>query len=263
MFTFGGLAEDYWRYRELFYFFAWRDIKVRYKQTILGVLWAIIQPLFSVLIFTVLFGRLAGIPSDGTPHAIFYISGLLPWQYVSTTVLASGNSLVVNSGLLTKVYFPRVILPTSAALSALLDFAIGTVLLVGLMIFYRVGFHWTLLLWPVLMVPMFALTIGIGMIMAAINVKYRDVKYAMPFGIQLWLFVTPIIYPTSMVPERYRTLVAMNPLSGLIEAFRWTVVPARAPAPLEQITSAVLITTLLICGWFYFKRTEKAFADIV
>jgi homopolymeric O-antigen transport system permease protein len=263
MIDFESPIQESWRYRELFYFFAWRDIKVRYKQTILGVVWAIIQPLFTVLVFTLLFGRLAGMPSDGTPHPIFYLSALLPWIYVSTTVIASGNSLVGNAGLITKVYFPRVILPASAALGALLDFAIGSVLLVVLMLVYRVEIHWTLLLWPLLVVPMFVLTVGIGMIMAALNVKYRDVKHAMPFGIQLWLFLTPIIYPTSMVPERFRALLALNPLGGLIEVFRWTVVPSRAPDAMQVLASGTLIGALWVIGWLYFRSTEKAFADIV
>jgi homopolymeric O-antigen transport system permease protein len=258
-----SLTQEVWRYRELFYFFAWRDLKVRYKQTVLGVLWAIIQPLFTMLVFTLLFGRLAGIPSDGTPHPVFYFSGLLPWIYVSTTLAASGNSLVGNAGLITKVYFPRVILPASAALSALLDFAIGSVLLVALMVVYDVKVHLTLLLWPLLAIPMLALTMGLGMILAALNVKYRDVKHAMPFGIQLWLFLTPIIYPTSMVPARYQGLLALNPLAGLIDAFRWTVVPSRSPGIVPIAVSLTVITVVTIGGWFYFRSTERAFADII
>jgi lipopolysaccharide transport system permease protein len=258
-----GLTQEVWRYRELFYFFAWRDLKVRYKQTVLGVLWAIIQPLFTMLVFTLLFGRLAGIPSDGTPHPVFYFAGLLPWIYVSTTLAAAGNSLVGNAGLLTKVYFPRVILPASAALSALLDFAIGSVMLVVLMVWYRMPVHLTLLLWPLLALPMLALTLGLGMILAALNVKYRDIKHAMPFGIQLWLFLTPIIYPTSMVPGRYQTLLALNPLAGLIDAFRWTVVPTK-PLDLVALAASLAITlALFVAGWFYFRSTERGFADII
>jgi homopolymeric O-antigen transport system permease protein len=263
MIDFEGPIQESWRYRELFYFFAWRDLKVRYKQTVLGVLWAIIQPLFTMLVFTLLFGRLAGMPSDGTPHPVFYFGGLLPWIYVSTTLAASGNSLIGNAGLITKVYFPRVILPASAALSTLLDFAIGSVLLLALMVFYGVKLHLTMLLWPFLAIPMVVLTVGLGMILASLNVKYRDVKHAMPFGIQLWLFLTPIIYPTSMVPGRYRALLALNPLSGLIDAFRWTMVPSRPPEIAQLAVSLVMTAVIAIGGWFYFRSTERAFADII
>jgi lipopolysaccharide transport system permease protein len=252
-----------WQYRELFYFLAWRDVKVRYKQTALGALWAVIQPFFTMIIFTLLFGQLANIPSGGVPRPVFYFTALLPWTYLSSTVSTAGMSLVMNSGLLTKIYFPRVILPAAAALSALLDFFIGSAFLVGFVVYYRISVGWSLLLWPFLVVLMFTLALSIGMFLAALNVRFRDVKHAIPFGIQLWLFVSPIIYPSSMVPERYRWLLALNPLSGLIEAFRHALVP-ELPIHWDMLGVSAVITLLLFIGGLeYFKRTERVFADII
>jgi lipopolysaccharide transport system permease protein len=254
---------EIWNYRELFYFLAWRDVKIRFKQTGLGVAWVVIQPLFTMIIFTFLFGRVAKLPSDGTPHPLFYFCGLLPWIYFSTTLTLAGNSLVSNSNLLTKVYFPRLILPASAVLGGALDFAIGSILLLGFIAYYRIPWIWSMLLWPVLLIHLMLLTFGIGMIFAALNVKYRDIKYALPFAVQLWLFVTPVIYPASMIPNRYRPLIACNPMTGIIEAFRYSVSPSKG---LDwQLLGVSLLTTLLvlIVGVGYFGKTEKAFADIV
>ena len=254
---------DLWRYRELFYFLAWRDIKVRYKQTALGVAWAVLQPLMTMVIFTLLFGTLGNMPSDGIPYPLFYFSALLPWTYFSTTLTNSGNSLVVNANLLTKVYFPRVILPTSAAFSGLVDFAIGCLLLVGMMGYYRVVPGWKLLLWPPLVVLLFALALGVSMILAALNVKYRDVKYTLPFLVQFWLFATPVIYPASMIPERYRFLAALNPLTGVIDAFRASLVPVRhVDWGLLAVSSAMTLAVLVIAA-LYFRKTERTLADIV
>ena len=256
-------VSDLWRYRELFYFLAWRDVKIRYKQTVLGIAWAVIQPLMTMVIFTVLFGKLGNMPSDGMPYPLFYFGALLPWTYFSATLSNSGNSLVANANLLTKVYFPRVILPTSAAVSGLVDFAVGSVLLFAIMGYYRIVPGWTLLLWLPLIVLLFALALGVSMILAALNVRYRDVKYTLPFLIQLWLFVTPVIYPTSLIPERYRLYVALNPLTGIIDAFRASLVPTKqVDWQLLWISSVV---TLAVCAAavVYFKKTERAFADIV
>jgi lipopolysaccharide transport system permease protein len=258
-----GLLREVWEYRELFYFLAWRDVKVRYKQTALGVLWAIIQPLLTMCIFTLLFGRLANIPTDGVPPALFYLTALLPWIYVSTTVNNTGMSLVGNSSLLTKIYFPRLILPASAALGGLLDFLIGSLLMIGVIAWYHVPLGWSLLIWPLLVLLMLLLALGTGMFLAALNVKYRDVKYAIPFAIQLWLFITPIIYPTSMVPERFRWLLALNPLSGLIDGFRDALIASRPIHWDELGTSSALTLVLFVGALTYFKRTERAFADIV
>jgi lipopolysaccharide transport system permease protein len=254
---------DLWRYRELFYFLAWRDVKVRYKQTTLGVAWAVLQPLLTMIVFTLLFGRLGKMPNDGIPYPLFYFGALLPWMYFSATLANSGNSLVMNANLITKVYFPRVILPTSAAFSGLVDFAIGCVLLIGIMAYYGIPPGWKLLMWPPLVVLLFSLALGVSMTLAALNVKYRDIKYTLPFLVQLWLFVTPVIYPTSIVPDRYRLLVGLNPLSGLIDAFRSSLVPARAIDWQLLWMSSVVTIALFAAGAVYFRRTERMFADIV
>ena len=259
----GGVLREAWGYRELFYFLAWRDVKVRYKQTALGVLWAVIQPLLTMAVFTVLFGRLANISTDGVPKPLFYFSALLPWIYISSTVNNAGMSLVNNSNLLTKIYFPRLILPASSALSALLDFGIGTFLLAAIMIWYGVPVGLPLLLWPVLVVLLVLLSLGIGLFLAALNVQFRDVKYAIPFAIQLWLFITPIIYPTSLVPERFRWLLAFNPLSGLIEGFRFSLIPGSVVHWDLFFISVVLTLVLFAAGVGFFRRAERLFADIV
>jgi lipopolysaccharide transport system permease protein len=256
-------VNDLWRYRELFYFLAWRDVKVRYKQTALGIAWAVLQPLLTMIVFTVLFGRLGNMPNDGIPYPVFYFGALLPWTYFSSTLVNSGNSLVVNANLLTKVYFPRVILPSSAAVSGLVDFAVGFLLLVVIMGYYGIAPGAGLLLWPFLITLLVAFTLGVSMILAALNVKYRDVKYTLPFLVQLWLFATPVIYPTSIIPDRYRPILALNPLTGIIDAFRASLVPVR-PIDWQLLWISFLITlAVLTAGIVYFKRTERAFADIV
>lgn len=257
------MIRELWAYRELVYFLAWRDVKVRYKQTVLGVLWAVIQPFFTMVVFTLLFGQLAKIPTDGIPGPIFYFSALVPWTYFSSTVTNAGTSLVANSGLLTKIYFPRIILPASVALSNLVDFLIGSVLFVGFMAYYEIPLGWNLLLWPTLVILLVLLSLSFGLFLAALNVKYRDFRYAIPFAIQLLLFATPIIYPASMIPEKFRWLVALNPLSGLIEAFRYSLVPSRAIDWGLLWFSMAFIAVLFVVGVAYFKSAEKAFADIV
>lgn len=254
---------ELWSYRELFYFLAWRDVNVRYKQTVLGILWAIIQPLFTMIIFTLLFGRLAKLPSDGTPHAVFYFGGLLPWIYFSGMLANTGNSLVGNTQLLTKVYFPRIILPAAAAFSGLIDFAIGSLLLVGLMAVYGIAPTWSLLLWVLAVVPLVLFTLGVGMILSALNVKYRDVKHAIPFIIQIWLFVTPVIYPTSIIPERFRFLLAFNPVTGIVELFRHAITPSRPLDPAMLTISMGLIATVFVAAVVYFRRAEREFSDVV
>ena len=254
---------DLWRYRELFYFLAWRDVKVRYKQTALGVAWAVLQPLMTMLIFTLLFGKLGNMPSDGIPYPLFYFSALLPWTYFSATLTNAGNSLVVNANLLTKVYFPRVILPTSTAFSGLVDFGIGCILLVGMMVYYRVTPGWELLLWVPLVALLFVLALGVSMILAALNVKYRDVKYTLPFLVQFWLFATPVIYPMSIIPGRYRLLVALNPVSGVIDAFRASLTPGKHIDWQLLLISSLITLAIFSIAVLYFKKTERAFADIV
>jgi homopolymeric O-antigen transport system permease protein len=254
---------ELWNYRELFYFLAWRDVKVRYKQTALGVAWAVLQPLLTMLIFTLLFGNLAKMPSEGMPYPLFYFGALLPWMYFSSTLSTSGNSLVVNAHLISKVYFPRVILPSSAAISGLVDFGIGCILLFGVLGHYRVNPGWGVLMWPVLMVPLVALTLAVSMILAALNVRFRDIKYVLPFLIQLWLFATPVIYPTSMVPERYHLLVALNPMTGLIDAFRASLAPSKEINWNLLFVSLAATALIFVTAVVYFRRTERTFADIV
>jgi lipopolysaccharide transport system permease protein len=254
---------EVWEYRELLYFLVWRDVKVRYKQTVLGVLWAVIQPFFTMVLFTLLFGQLAKIPTDGIPGPIFYFSALVPWIYFSSTVTNAGMSLVANSGLLTKIYFPRIILPAAAALSNLVDFLISSVFLVGFIFYYEIPLGWNLLLWPVLVVLLILLALSLGTFFAALNVKYRDIKYALPFFIQLLLFATPIIYPASMIPGRFQWLLALNPLSGLIEMFRYVVVPNRSVDWNILGISVAIIGVFFIAAVAYFKSTEKAMADLV
>jgi len=257
-----GLIRELWAFRELAYFLAWRDIKVRYKQTVFGVLWAVIQPFFTMLIFTVLFARLADVPTDGMPGPIFYFSALVPWIYFSSTVGNAGMSLISNSGLLTKIYFPRVILPTAVALSTAVDFLVSTVLLIGFMIYYGVPIGWNLLLWIGLLLVLMLLALGLGTFFAALNVKYRDVKYALPFLIQLLLFVTPIIYPASLVPERYQWLLTLNPLGAVIDAFRRAAVNRSIDWNSLGISVAITVA-LLVIGVAYFRSTEKAMADLI
>jgi homopolymeric O-antigen transport system permease protein len=254
---------EYWFYRELFFFLVWREVKVRYKQTILGVLWAAIQPLFTMIIFTLLFGRVANLPSDGMPYPIFYYSALVPWTYFANAVTNSGNSLVNNAQLLTKVYFPRFMLPASSVLSGLVDFGFAFVLLLGMMVIYGVGFSWEFLLWPLLVLPVAGLALGVGLLSSALNVNYRDVKYTIPFVVQLWMFISPVVYPTSMIPEKYRFLVSLNPVTGMIEAFRAATVPDRFIDWSALALSMVTTLVVLIVGYLYFRRTEREFADVV
>jgi lipopolysaccharide transport system permease protein len=253
---------DLWQYRDLLYILTMRDIKVRYKQTLLGALWAIIQPLFTMLIFTLFFGKLAGMPSDGIPYPLFAYAGLLPWTFFSNAVTNSGNSLVGNSNLITKVYFPRMIIPAASVGSGLLDFLIAFGLLVVLMFYYGAALSINILMLPVLVILTSLIAIGIGMWMSALNVKYRDIRYALPFLIQLGMFATPIIYPSSLVPERWRWLLFLNPLSGQIEAYR----SAFFGKPFDWLAlgiSTILTVAILFYAALTFKRMEKSFADII
>jgi len=251
-----------WAYRELLYFLTWRDVKIRYKQTLLGATWAIIQPLFTMIIFTIFFGNLAGMPSDNIPYPLFAYAGLLPWIFFSNAVTSSSNSLVGSAHLITKVYFPRMIIPGAAVAAGLIDLAIGFGLLVVLMIYYKVGLTMNILMLPVLILVMTLLAIGIGMWMSALNVKYRDIRHALPFAIMLLMFATPLIYPTSMVPERWRWLLQFNPLAGLIEGFRSSLFGRPFNWPALAISSAATVIFLIYAA-IDFRRMERTFADIV
>jgi lipopolysaccharide transport system permease protein len=258
-----GWIKEFWHSRELFYFFIWRDIKIRYKQTVLGAMWAIIQPFFTMVVFTIFFGNFAKVPSEGVPYPVFSYSALVPWTYFSGALGLSGNSLIGNSNLLTKVYFPRFTIPASAALSGILDFFIASVILFGIMIYFHIPLSLDLLFWPVFVIPLILLALGLGMIFSSLNVKYRDIKYTIPFMIQLWLFVTPIIYPISILPEKYKKLVALNPMTGIIEAFRSTVIPNK-PVDFGLLLYSVVVSLLIfLLGLMYFRKTEKEFADLV
>lgn len=254
---------DSWRYRELVYFFAWRDIKVRYKQAMLGAAWAVLQPLLSMVVFTVVFGRLAGVPSDGLPYPLFAYAGLVLWNYFSTVVSQAGQCLISNSNLITKVYFPRIALPLSTAVSGLLDFVVGFAFLIVLFAWYGVVPTWTSLLAPVFIAALVMLSLGAGLFLAALNVWYRDVKYALPLLIQLWLFISPVIYPMSSVPERFRPWMALNPLAGIVEGMRSCLLLGQWPDPTMTAISLGTTVAVFLIGLAYFRKAERAFADII
>jgi lipopolysaccharide transport system permease protein len=250
-------------YRDLFYFLVARDIKVRYKQTVLGGLWAVIQPFFSMVVFTLFFGKLAKIPSDGVPYPIFNYSAMVAWTYLATSIAGSGNSLVGNTNLLSKVYFPRLIIPLSPVLASLLDFGIAFIVLIGMMIYFGLYPTFSILMAPVLVILLVFTASGVGTALAALNAKYRDIRYTIPFLIQLWMFASPIVYPASMVPEKYRVFYALNPVAGIIEGFR-SVLLGTIPFPAGMVViSAIVSLILFLFGTFYFRQMERYFADII
>ena len=254
---------DLWRYRELFYFLAWRDIKVRYKQTILGAAWAIAQPLLSMLIFSFVFGRLAHVPSNGVPYPLFAYAGLLPWTFFSTAISNSGNSIVGNSNLITKVYFPRMTIPVAAVGAALVDFGIGLIMLFILRSYYGIANTRSILAFPAILTILIVFAIGVGLCVSALNVRYRDVRYALPFAIQLWMFVSPVIYPLSFLPGRFRWIFILNPLTGILEGFRAALL-GLSGFDWEAGGLAVVLSFLVFLGGVYvFRRAEKTFADLI
>lgn len=254
---------DLWRYRDLLYFLVWRDIKVRYKQTALGASWAILQPVMTMVIFTVVFGKFAKIPSDGVPYPIFSYCGLLPWTFFAYAMSQSADSLVSNANLIRKVYFPRLVIPVAASLAGLLDFGIAFVLLVGMMAFYRVAPTVAMITLPffLLLALLTALTVGIWL--SALNVQYRDVRYAIPFLVQIWLFATPIAYPASLIHGTWHLVFALNPMTGVVEGFRWALLGTGSlDVPALGISIAVTMAAL-IGGLYYFRTMEQRFADVV
>jgi len=254
---------EFVRYRELFFFLVWRDVKIRYKQTVLGASWAILQPFFLMVVFSFIFGRVAKVDTEGVPYPIFSYATLVPWTYFQYAVPLAGNSLIQNTGLISKVYFPRAIIPASSALSGIVDFAVASVMLVALMIYFHIPFTAELLLWPVLLLPLVMFTTAVGMLFAALNVKFRDIKYTIPFFMQAMLFLSPVAYPTSAVPERLSALRYLNPLAGILDAFRASVLPART-IPWGELGIAVGATVVLfIIASVYFYRTERSFADLI
>jgi len=255
--------KELWEYRELLYFLVWRDVKVRYKQTVLGAAWAIIQPFFTMVVFSIFFGRLAGIPSDGLPYPIFAYCALLPWQLFSHAMTESGNSLVANQNLITKVYFPRLVIPISAVLAGLVDFGIAFLVLLGMMAYYGMAPTIAVVTLPLFILLAVSSALAVGLWLSALNVQYRDVRYTIPFLAQFWLFATPIAYPSSLVPEGWRVLYGLNPMAGVVEGFRWALLgTANAPGSMLAVSVAVVLA-LLISGLYYFRSMERTFADVV
>lgn len=254
---------ELWQYRELLYFLIWRDIKVRYKQTALGAAWAIIQPLFSMLIFSLFFGRLAKMPSDGIPYPLFSLAALVPWTFFANGLNQSSNSLVASANLLKKVYFPRLVIPIATVLAGVVDFALSFVVLLGLMAFYGIAPTINLLWMPLFLLLALVTSLAVGLWMSALNVKYRDVRYIVPFVIQVWMFSTPIVYPSSLLPASWRTIYGLNPMVGVVEGFRWALLGTNTVPGFMIAVSATAALLILIGGAFYFRHMEKSFADIV
>jgi lipopolysaccharide transport system permease protein len=254
---------ELWDARELIYFLIWRDVKVRYKQTVLGVAWAIIQPVTTMIVFSLFFGRLARMPSDGVPYPIFNLVGLVPWNLLANGVSHVSNSLVESANLLKKVHFPRLVVPIAALLSLTVDFALTFVLLVGMLFYYGLYPTVNALAFPLFILLTLVTCLGAGLWLTALNVQYRDVRYVVPFLVQLWLFATPIVYPSSLLPQPWRTLYGINPMVGVIEGSRWALLRTNtAPGPMVAVSSVVALG-LLISGAFYFRKMERTFADIV
>jgi lipopolysaccharide transport system permease protein len=254
---------EVWRYRELLYFLVWRDIKVRYKQTALGAAWAILQPVMTMVVFSIFFGRLAKVPSDGIPYPVFAFAALLPWQLFAFALTESSNSLVANQNLITKVYFPRLVVPIASVLAGLVDFAIAFAVLLGLMAFYGITPTRAVVVLPLFVLLAVATALAVGLWLSALNVKFRDVRYTIPFLTQLWMFATPVAYPSSLVPEPWRAWFGLNPMAGVVEGFRWALLGRSGGPGVLMWVSIVAVVALLLGGLVYFRRMETTFADIV
>ena len=254
---------ELWEYRELVYFLTWRDIKVRYKQTVFGAAWAVIQPVSMMLIFTVFFGNLVGVPSDGLPYPIFAFAALLPWQLFSRALTSASTSLVVNQRLITKVYFPRLLIPMSAVLSSLVDFGISLVLLLVMMIIYGIAPTPMLALLPLFTLLALMTALGVGFWLSALDAQYRDVRYTLPFLTQFWLFATPVVYPASLVPDRWSLLYGLNPMTGVVEGFRWALLGKTGAPDMMLAVSTIAVLAVFMGGLYYFRRAENTFADVV
>ena len=254
---------ELWRYRELLYFLTWRDIKVRYKQTVLGAAWAVIQPFMTMVVFSLFFGRLAQIPSDGIPYPIFSYAALVPWTFFANGLSQSSNSLVGSANLIKKVYFPRLAVPIATILSGVIDFVLAFLVLLVMMVFYGIAPTANVVWLPFFLLLALVTSLGAGLWLSAMNVQFRDVRYVVPFLVQLWLFATPIAYPSSIIPAPWRMLYAVNPMVGVVEGFRWALLGVETrPGPMV-IVSALAAVALLVSGAFYFRRMEKTFADVV
>jgi len=252
-----------WEYRELLYFLTWRDVKVRYKQTVLGAAWAILQPFFTMVVFSLFFGKLAGMPSDNIPYPIFSYAALVPWQFFANGLSQSSTSLVASANLITKVYFPRLVVPISAVLSGAVDFCLAFVVLLAMMLYYGIVPTANVVWLPLLLLLALVASLGAGLWLTAMNVQFRDVRYAVPFLVNAWMFATPIAYPSSLLGEPWRTLYGINPMAGVVEGFRWALLGTEtAPGPTILVSAAVAVG-LLVSGAFYFRRMEDTFADVV
>ena len=254
---------DLWEYRELLYFLTWRDVKVRYKQTVLGAAWAVIQPFFTMVAFSVFFGKLAKMPSDDMPYPIFSYAALVPWTFFANGLSESSTSLVASANLIKKVYFPRLVVPLSSVISGAVDFVLAFVVLLGMMLYFGIVPTWNMVWLPLLLLLALVTSLGVGLWLTAMNVQFRDVRYAVPFLVQAWMFATPIAYPSSLLDEPWRTLYGINPMAGVVEGFRWALLGTEtAPGPIVLV-SALVALGLLVSGAFYFRRMEKTFADVV
>lgn len=256
--------QDLWRYRELFFFLAWRDILVRYKQTVIGLAWALLRPFLTMLVFTLVFSKLAKLPSEGVPYPILVFAALLPWQFFSNAFSSAGDSLISNSNMISKVYFPRLIIPISAIIVSFIDFLISGVILIGLMLWYGFMPSLHLLALPIFIFVAFAAATGAGLWVAALNVKYRDFRYIVPFVVQFGLYVSPVGFSSAIVPEQWRLLYSINPMVGVIDGFRWAILGGNTQFYWPSILlSLALVTIVLISGIFYFRKTERGFADLI
>ncbi|HJT82704.1 MAG TPA: ABC transporter permease [Chthoniobacterales bacterium] len=264
----GHTERNYWRdlfrYRELFYFLAWRDVLVRYKQTVIGILWAVLRPVLQMAVMTVVFGRIAKLPAEGVPYPVMVFSAMLPWQLFATSLTEGSNSLIKESNLISKVYFPRLIVPASAVIVSFVDFAVSMVLLGILMAWYQIWPGWPLLTLPIFTVMALLASAGAGTWLAALNVKYRDFRYVVPFMVQFGVFISPVGFTSSIVPEQWRLLYSLNPMVGVIDGFRWSISGGNTPFPWQSVQLAsITIALLLITGIWYFRKTERTFADII
>jgi lipopolysaccharide transport system permease protein len=254
---------EVWRYRELLYFLAWRDVMVRYKQTLIGVAWAVLQPFLTMVVFSIIFGGLLRVPSDGVPYPVFAYAALLPWNFFATALTRSGNSLVADANLISKIYFPRLILPFSAVISLILDFVIAFLMLLIMILFYGIVPGIAVVTLPLFLLLALMTALACGLWLSAVNIKYRDVAYVIPFLTQFWLFVTPVAYPSTIIPERWRLFYGLNPMAGVVEGFRWALLGQENPSADLILVSVIVVTALLVGGLFYFRRTEHEFADVV
>jgi lipopolysaccharide transport system permease protein len=256
--------KDLWRYRELFYFLAWRDILVRYKQTAIGVVWSLLRPFLTMVVFTLIFGKLGKFPSDGAPYAVMVFAAMLPWQFFANSLSEASNSLIGNANLISKVYFPRLIVPTSAVITSFVDFLISGMILVGLMVWYQFLPGWRIFTLPFFVAVAFAAAMGMGLWLTALNVKYRDFRYIVPFIVQFGLYISPVGFSSSMVPGKWRLLYSLNPMVGVIDGFRWAILGEGSRIYLPGFAiSLVIVCLLLVTGIWYFRSTEKSFADVI